>query len=191
MSDPELAARAQQAAERLERSWDRWRRLRGLTAEQAQPVSSYVGYSLAEPWGRPRVVFGFTAQEAELLSTLLEQDEGADPRFRQGLLWEPELHTRPGHVPVNGAVSGVSLAEPLAQSAGHDGQQPVPAQANGTAAPDLTAPSEPTTPAAPVGGFEPPDGDLPPGPDSGLAGWTRTGPPPPPRGVLLDRRRSA
>src|SRR5579863_527629 len=90
MGDPELVARAQSAAVRLERSWDRWRRLHGLAAEQAQPVSSYVGYSLAEPWGRPRVVFGVGAEEAERLSALLEQDTGEDSGFSQGLLWEPE-----------------------------------------------------------------------------------------------------
>src|SRR5579859_3877172 len=94
MSDPELAARAQRAAERLEQSWDRWRRLHGPAAEQAQPVSSYVGYSLAEPWGRPRVVFGVAAEEAERLSDLLEAN-GADPRYDQGLLWGPELSGRP------------------------------------------------------------------------------------------------
>ena len=90
MGDPELVARAQRAAVRLERSWDRWRRMHGLAAEQAQPVSSYVGYSLAEPWGRPRVVFGVGAEEAERLSDLLEQEESADPRYNQGLLWGPE-----------------------------------------------------------------------------------------------------
>src|SRR5579863_7156132 len=90
MGDPELVARAQSAAVRLERSWDRWRRMHGLAAEHAQPVSSYVGYSLAEPWGRPRVVFGVAAEEAERLSDLLEADEGCDPRYDQGLLWEPE-----------------------------------------------------------------------------------------------------
>src|SRR5580658_3032974 len=95
MGDPELVARAQRAAERLERSWDRWRRLHGLAAEKAQPVSSYVGYSLAEPWGRPRVVFGVGAEEAEQLSALLEQDAGTDPRFSQGLLWEPGSSAQP------------------------------------------------------------------------------------------------
>jgi hypothetical protein len=94
MGDPELVARAQRAAVRLERSWDRWRRLHGLAAEQAQPVSSYVGYSLAEPWGQPRVIFGVAAEEAEQLSALLEHDECVDPRYSQGLLWEPEMRDR-------------------------------------------------------------------------------------------------
>src|ERR1700728_2210737 len=91
MSDPELAARAQRAAVRLEQSWERWRRLRGLNTEKSQPISSYVGYSLVEPWGRPRVVCGVGAEEAEQLSALLENDERADPRYNQGLLWEPEI----------------------------------------------------------------------------------------------------
>src|ERR1700733_4977583 len=79
MSDPELVTRAQRAAERLERSWDRWRRLHGLAAGRAQPVSSYVGYSLVEPWGQPRVVFGVAAEEAEHLSALLDRHECSGP----------------------------------------------------------------------------------------------------------------
>jgi len=131
MGDPELVARAQRAAERLERSWDRWRRLHGLAAEQAQPVSSYVGYSLAEPWGRPRVVFGVGAEEAERLSALLEQDAGDDPRFSQGLLWEPgQAETGPspatGAQPPAGPSSG---AQPQVSSS--NGAQPQASMANG------------------------------------------------------------
>ncbi len=120
MGDPELVARAQQAAVRLERSWDRWRRMHGLAAEQAQPVSSYVGYSLAEPWGRPRVVFGVGAEEAERLSELLERDEGADPRYNQGLLWEPEAPGQPPRAREH-AVNGVHPYEPAAQDLGQPG----------------------------------------------------------------------
>src|SRR5580704_10069849 len=118
MGDPELVARAQQAAERLERSWDRWRRMHGLAAEQAQPVSSYVGYSLAEPWGRPRVVFGVGAEEAERLSDLLERDEAADPGYNQGLLWEPEGQGQLPRTREHG-VNGVHPHEAAAQDAGH------------------------------------------------------------------------
>jgi hypothetical protein len=56
----------------LERAWDRWRAAHGLAAEPLPPVSSYVGYSIEEPWGRPRVVFGVDAADAEKLATLLQ-----------------------------------------------------------------------------------------------------------------------
>ncbi len=58
MRDPDLVTRAQRAAVALERAWERWRAMHGLSADPMPPVSSYVGYSIEEPWGRPRVVFG-------------------------------------------------------------------------------------------------------------------------------------
>ena len=58
MRDPDLILRAQRAATVLERAWDRWRTLHGSGATPPPPVSSYVGYSLEEPMGQPRVVFG-------------------------------------------------------------------------------------------------------------------------------------
>jgi hypothetical protein len=67
MRDPELVARAQRAAARLESAWEQWRALHGLAAAPSQPVVSYVGYSLKEPWGEPRVVIGIDADEAEFL----------------------------------------------------------------------------------------------------------------------------
>jgi hypothetical protein len=42
-----------------------------------QPVVSYVGYSLKEPWGEPRVVIGIDADEAEYLAEFLDRDECA------------------------------------------------------------------------------------------------------------------
>ena len=54
--DPELVARAQRAATRPESAWEPWRALHGLAVAPGQPVVSYVGYSLKEPWGEPRVV---------------------------------------------------------------------------------------------------------------------------------------
>ncbi|HLX46861.1 MAG TPA: hypothetical protein VKS82_00855 [Streptosporangiaceae bacterium] len=177
MSDPELAARAQRAAERLEQSWDRWRRLHGPAAEQAQPVASYVGYSLAEPWGRPRVVFGLGAEEAEQLAALLERDEGADPRFSQGLLWEPEPRVQNG----NGATS---IARSSASAADHAGPQAVPTPTGSAAPADIAASPESSGPAGTAGDFEPPNRDLPPGGDPNLPGWTRMGSPPPAHGVL-------
>ena len=63
MRDPELVARAQRAATRLESAWEQWRALHGLADAPGQPVVSYVGYSLKEPWGEPRVVIGIDAAE--------------------------------------------------------------------------------------------------------------------------------
>ena len=42
-----------------------------------QPVVSYVGYSLKDPWGEPRVVIGINADEAEYLAEFLDRDECA------------------------------------------------------------------------------------------------------------------
>ncbi len=72
MRDPDLMQRADRAAIALEQAWERWRAMHGLGMEPLPPVSSYVGYSLEEPWGQPRVVFGLRADEAELLASLLE-----------------------------------------------------------------------------------------------------------------------
>ena len=75
MRDPELVARAQRAATRLESAWEQWRTLHGLAVAPGQPVVSYVGYSLKEPWGEPRVVIGIDADEAEFLAEFLDRDE--------------------------------------------------------------------------------------------------------------------
>lgn len=79
MRDPELVARAQHAAARLESAWERWRALQGLGETSAQPVVGYVGYALNEPWGQPRAVIGFSAEEAERLADLLERGGDAGP----------------------------------------------------------------------------------------------------------------
>jgi hypothetical protein len=71
MRDPDLVGRARRAATALELAWHRWRTIHGLGADPLPPVSSYVGYSLEEPWGQPRVVFGVDAEEAEQLAALL------------------------------------------------------------------------------------------------------------------------
>jgi hypothetical protein len=72
MPDPRLVSRAQRAATMLERAWERWRSAHGMAAEPLPPVSSYVGYSIEEPWGRPRVVFGVAAEDAERLAAFLQ-----------------------------------------------------------------------------------------------------------------------
>jgi hypothetical protein len=86
MRDPELVARAQHAASRLESAWERWRGLQGLGETPAQPVVGYVGYALREPWGQPRAVIGFSAEEAERLAEFLEHsstDSGLEVAQRQ------------------------------------------------------------------------------------------------------------
>ena len=75
--DPELAARAQHAATRPDSAGEHWRALQGLAVAPGQPVVSYVGYSLKEPWGEPRVVIGIDADEAEYLAEFLDRDECA------------------------------------------------------------------------------------------------------------------
>jgi hypothetical protein len=81
MRDPDLIGRAQRAATELERAYDRWRTVHGLSREPMPAVSSYVGYSLEEPWGEPRVVFGIEAREAEQLAALLERHECNGPVY--------------------------------------------------------------------------------------------------------------
>jgi hypothetical protein len=81
MRDLDLMMRAQQAAAELERAWDRWRTIHGLGAEPLPPISSYVGYSLEEPWGQPRVVFGIAAREAEQLAALLDRHDCTGPVY--------------------------------------------------------------------------------------------------------------
>ena len=99
MRDPELMQRADRAAIALEEAWERWRAMHGLGAEPLPPVSSYVGYSLEEPWGQPRVVFGLRADEAELLAALLEGHDCVGPIYA-------EVSTRPDwRRPVNGPAS--------------------------------------------------------------------------------------
>jgi hypothetical protein len=55
--------------------------MHGLGTEPLPPVSSYVGYSLEEPWGQPRVVFGIAAAEAEHLAALLDRHDCAGPVY--------------------------------------------------------------------------------------------------------------
>jgi hypothetical protein len=92
MRDPDLVGRAQRAAIELERAWDRWRTMHGLGREPMPAVSSYVGYSLEEPWGQPRVVFGIEAREAEQLAALLDRHDCAGPVYA-GLATMPAMRS--------------------------------------------------------------------------------------------------
>jgi hypothetical protein len=67
------------AAAELERAWYFWRAAHGPVTDPMPTVSSYVGYSLEEPWGEPRVVLGIAAQDAEQLAGLLVRPDHAGP----------------------------------------------------------------------------------------------------------------
>lgn len=92
MRDPELVARAERAAAHLESAWERWRALQGLGETPAQPVVGYVGYALKEPWGQPRAVIGFSAEEAERLAEFLERDSTSDHSTAALGLERAQLH---------------------------------------------------------------------------------------------------
>jgi hypothetical protein len=70
-----MTVRAQRAAVELERAWQRWRTTHHPEAE-LPPVSSFLGYSMENSWGHPRVVFGIAASDAEELTALLDRREG-------------------------------------------------------------------------------------------------------------------
>jgi hypothetical protein len=123
MRDPELVARAQQAAERLESAWDRWRALHGLAEEPLQPLASYVGYSLKEPWGQPRVVIGVDAYEAEYLAAFLESHQCGQPGQATYPLGQP-------------AVAGEAEA-----GEGHDQSSYPPEQIHLAGQPDVSDPA--------------------------------------------------
>ncbi|MGI8448210.1 MAG: hypothetical protein ACR2MP_13720, partial [Streptosporangiaceae bacterium] len=106
MPDPRLVSSAQRAATMLERAWERWRATQGLEAEAMPPVSSYVGYSIEEPWGRPRVVFGVNAEDAERLAALLQESAGYGP---EDLPRPPDPGYRP---PVRGGFAAERQAMP-------------------------------------------------------------------------------
>jgi hypothetical protein len=93
--DPDLIGRAQRAATQLERAWDRWRAMHGISQEPMPAVSSYVGYSLEEPWGEPRVVFGIEAGEAEQFAALLDRHDCAGPVYA-GLASRPGTRSESG-----------------------------------------------------------------------------------------------
>ncbi len=98
MRDPDLVQRAERAATALERAWIHWRTMHGLGSDPLPPVSSYVGYSLEEPWGQPRVVFGVGAEEAERLAALLDGHDCVGPIHAE-VTGRPEWRHGPGSGP--------------------------------------------------------------------------------------------
>ena len=79
MRDLEQVQWAERAATALERAWLHWRAGHGFGTGQLPPVSSYVGYSVEEPWGQPRVIFGLEAGEAERLAAMLDGHDCVGP----------------------------------------------------------------------------------------------------------------
>jgi hypothetical protein len=178
MRDPDLVQRAEQAATALEQAWIRWRTRHGLGSGPLAPVSSYVGYSVEEPWGQPRVVLGVEASEAERLAAMLDSDDTArtGPADRLGLpeprqplelgpapdrpvpdrelpagVPQPQMVTEPGSLVASPGPAPAGDAEDRsAPAGGTGGRPPGPAQAGGTGGrPPGPAPSWPAVPATP------------------------------------------
>jgi hypothetical protein len=115
MRDPGLVQRAERAALALERAWEQWRSERGVGAENPTPVSSYVGYSLEEPWGEPRVVFGLGAEEAEMLAAVIDGHDYIGPVHANLTDWR--------------LAAGSQLPLPAASQFSPEGRVAVPVQA--------------------------------------------------------------
>jgi len=87
MRDPELVARAQRAAKRLETAWEQWRALHGLAVAPGSRSGATSALFAERTWGEPRVVIGIDADEAEYLAEFLDRDEcaqGGPSGFRPG-----------------------------------------------------------------------------------------------------------
>jgi len=94
MRDLDLVQRAERAAAALEDAWIHWRVRHGLGTGPLSPVSSYVGYSLTEPWGQPRVVFGVDADEAERLAAIVAGHDCVEAVYAE-VASRPELPQPP------------------------------------------------------------------------------------------------
>jgi hypothetical protein len=177
MRDPELVARAQRAATRLESAWEQWRAQHGLAVAPGQPVVSYVGYSLKEPWGEPRVVIGIDADEAEYLAEFLDRDEcvqrGQAP-LQQAPLQQAQHQAQLKQVPLQAGslkanpLHQVRLTEPVPEGTA---EYPSPVHLTAPPAPDWGRPSpdQARDIAAELAGWTP--GELPGGLPEQLASW--------------------
>ena len=130
MRDPELVARAGYAAARLEQAWERWRALHGLGGS-SDPLASYVGYSLKEPMGQPRVVIGVDAAEAEYFADFLESHECP------GGVTGPERTAMNGPEPLPVAATQVFHQAPVVPGHPHDPSDPLAAELAGWASGEL------------------------------------------------------
>jgi hypothetical protein len=127
MRDPDLVVSAQQAATALERAWNRWRKMHGLPTDPPPAVSSYVGYSLEAPWGQPRIVFGISGEDAEVLAKLLDKHDCVGP-VHASVQASPEAATQALTGPAPAAETGpAGLLHVPAPAPASAGQQPLPA----------------------------------------------------------------
>ena len=124
MRDPDLVYRAERAAIALERAWSDWRVMHGAGTGPLPQITSYVGYSLTEPWGEPRVVLGVPADEAERLAALLEGHDCFGPVHAE-VAGRPDWRSGT----VGGPVDTGGPADAGGRS--YDGPIDVPAQARG------------------------------------------------------------
>lgn len=113
MRDPELVVRAQLAASALEGAWHRWRVVHGDAADPRPAVSSYVGYSLHEPWGQPRVVFGLAADDAEQLAALIEWHGSGELAYVPAARQHPAARDLPARTGARAVVVPVPRQAPL------------------------------------------------------------------------------
>lgn len=150
MRDSELVARAQLAASALEGAWQRWRVVHDAAADPMSAVSSYVGYSLQEPWGQPRVVFGLTAEDAEHLAALIERHDRGDKAYRVMSAQAPVPEPRQAPLAAATTLAGQPLADALLSSDHPDYYGPVYRQA-AAAVKEAAAARENAGPATPEG----------------------------------------
>jgi hypothetical protein len=147
MRDPDLVQRAERAAAALEKAWIHWRVRHGLGTGQLPPVSSYVGYSLTEPWGQPRVVFGVDADEAERLAAILEGHDCVGP-VHAGVTSRPERWQQAEAGPRGGQAGAVAQGQQPAPALAVPSQPAPDTQADARQSePGLTQPGEPSQPA--------------------------------------------
>jgi hypothetical protein len=199
MRDPELVARAGYAAARLEQAWERWRALHGLSGS-SDPLASYVGYSLQEPMGQPRVVIGVDAAEAEYFADFLESHDCVGVAHT-----EPRPVNGMAHLPVSGSTPAPRdvPSEPMARMTGSadpgaltgpertamDGSGPLPVSAARVFRQAPVAPGRPHDPsdplAAELAGWA--SGELPGQASEQLASW---GAADPATSRAIDRPRS-
>jgi hypothetical protein len=146
MRDPDLVQRAERAAAALEQAWVHWRIRHGLGPGPLPPVSSYVGYSVTEPWGQPRVVLGVEAHEAERLAAILEGHDCVGPVHGELAAGLPDRR-QPADVPAR--------AQPAAaESPAEQSSFARPAAAQAQAAPPAVVPAQAEPrPAEPAFGY--------------------------------------
>ena len=100
--------RAERAAIALERAWGRWRVMHGLGTDPPPPVSSYVGYSLEEPWGQPESSSASVPRRPSRLAALLDGHDCVGPVHAE-VVASPAAGSRvhvPAQAPADGARPG-------------------------------------------------------------------------------------